>query len=42
MAERLKQAATTKKTREKVRHDALAAALILQGYLDEGHEPELP
>jgi putative Holliday junction resolvase len=42
MAQRLKQAATTKKTREKVRHDALAAALILQGYLDEGHEPKLP
>jgi len=42
MAQRLKQAATTKKTREKARHDALAAALILQGYLDEGHEPKLP
>jgi putative Holliday junction resolvase len=37
LAERLKQAATTKKTREKARHDAQAAALILQGYLDEGH-----
>jgi putative Holliday junction resolvase len=42
MAQRLKQAATIKKTREKARHDALAAALILQGYLDEGHEPKLP
>jgi putative Holliday junction resolvase len=37
LAERLKQAATTKKTRGKARHDAQAAALILQGYLDEGH-----
>ena len=42
MAQRLKQAATTKKTRGKVRHDALAAALILQGYLDEGRELRLP
>jgi putative Holliday junction resolvase len=42
MAERLRRAATTKKTREKARHDALAAALILQGYLDEGRELRLP
>jgi len=41
LAERLVQAVKTKKTREKVRHDALAAALILQGYLDEGREPKL-
>ena len=36
-AKRLRQAANRKKTREKVRHDAIAAALILQGYLDEAH-----
>jgi len=41
-AKRLMQAVGTKKTRKKVRHDAIAAALILQGYLDEGHELELP
>ena len=41
MAERLMQAVDTKKTRKKVRHDAQAAALILQGYLDEGHATEL-
>ena len=34
-AKRLMQAASTKKTRRKVRDDAVAAALILQGYLDE-------
>ncbi len=34
-ARRLMQAASTKKTRRKVRDDAIAAALILQGYLDE-------
>ncbi|MFC1913273.1 Holliday junction resolvase RuvX [Chloroflexota bacterium] len=34
-AKRLARAATTKKTRGKVRYDAAAAALILQGYLDE-------
>ena len=28
---------TKKKSREKVRYDAIAAALILQSYLDEGH-----
>jgi len=38
MAERLKRASGSKKTREKTRHDAQAAALILQGYLDEGRE----
>ena len=31
--------AVSKKTRKKARHDAIAAALILQGYLDEGHKP---
>ncbi len=36
-ARRLMQAARTKKTKKKARDDAIAAALILQGYLDEGH-----
>jgi len=36
-AKRLMQAARTKKTRRKARDDAVAAALILQGYLDEEH-----
>ena len=36
-AKRLMQAVKTKKTRKKIRHDAIAAALILQGYLDEKH-----
>ena len=35
-AKRLMQAASTAKTRRKGRDDAIAAALILQGYLDEG------
>ncbi len=34
-ARRLMQAARTKKMKRKVRDDAAAAALILQGYLDE-------
>lgn len=34
-AKRLMQAANTKKTKQKTRDDAVAAALILQGYLDE-------
>ena len=34
-AKRLMQAARTKKTKRKIRDDAVAAALILQGYLDE-------
>jgi len=34
-AKRLMQAAKTKKTKKKARDDAVAAALILQGYLDE-------
>ncbi len=34
-AKRLMQAAPTKKTKRKARDDAVAAALILQGYLDE-------
>jgi putative Holliday junction resolvase len=42
MAERLRRAASSKKTRRKARHDDLAAAIILQGYLDEEHEPRLP
>ena len=35
MAQRLKRASSGKKTRQKARYDAQAAALILQGYLDE-------
>jgi len=38
LAERLMQVTKTKK---RARHDAQAAALILQGYLDEGHKSEL-
>ncbi len=34
-AKRLMQSVNTRKTRRKVRHDAIAAALILQSYLDE-------
>ncbi len=34
-AKRLMQVARTKKTKVKARDDAVAAALILQGYLDE-------
>ena len=40
-AKRLMRAVDTKKNRKKVRHDAIAAALILQGYLDEAHEPQV-
>jgi putative Holliday junction resolvase len=40
-ARRLMQAAKTKKRRRKVRDDAIAAALILQGYLDETYEARL-
>jgi len=40
-AKRLRQAVNRKKTREKVRDDAIAAALILQGYLDEAHQARL-
>jgi len=36
-AERLMRAANTKKAKRKARYDAIAAALILQGYLDEEH-----
>ncbi len=39
MAERLTPVKKTRKTRGKARYDAQAAALILQGYLDEGCEP---
>ena len=35
-AKRLIQAVNNKKPKKLVRHDAIAAALILQGYLDEG------
>ncbi|MCJ7743341.1 MAG: Holliday junction resolvase RuvX [Dehalococcoidales bacterium] len=34
-ARRLMQAASVRRTRKKMRDDAIAAALILQGYLDE-------
>tara|TARA_Y100000031_G_scaffold149401_1_gene187178 strand:+ start:614 stop:1036 length:423 start_codon:yes stop_codon:yes gene_type:complete len=37
-AKRLMQATKSKKSRRKARDDAIAAALILQGYLDETHE----
>jgi len=40
-AKRLMQAVSTKKTKEKVRYDAIAAALILQGYLDEVRDVRL-
>ena len=36
-AKRLMRVANTKKAKKKVRYDAIAAALILQGYLDEEH-----
>ena len=36
-AKRLMRAANTKKTKSKAKYDAIAAALILQGYLDEEH-----
>ncbi len=36
-AKRLMRAANTKKSKSKARYDAIAAALILQGYLDEKH-----
>ena len=35
-ARRLKKEAGTKKSRQRLDYDAMAAALILQGYLDEG------
>jgi len=41
MAERLKRAAGGKKRGKKTGNDAQAAAIILQGYLDEKHRPEL-
>ncbi len=40
-AKRLMQTVKAKKGKKKAQDDAIAAALILQGYLDEGHEPEL-
>ena len=36
-ARRLMRAANTKRARKESRDDAIAAALILQAYLDEGH-----
>ena len=36
-ARRLMQAVSVKKSKKKARDDAIAAALILQGYLDEKH-----
>ena len=36
-AEHLMLTTNAPKTRRKARYDAIAAALILQGYLDEGH-----
>ena len=36
-AKRLMRAANTKRAKRKTRYDAIAAALILQGYLDEEH-----
>ena len=36
-AKRLMRAANTKKAKRKAKYDAIAAALILQGYLDEKH-----
>ena len=41
LAKRLMRAAKTKKSRGKAQDDAIAAAIILQGYLDETHEPRL-
>ena len=40
MAQRLKRASGGKKGRGKTRYDAQAAAIILQGYLDESHQPD--
>ena len=40
-AERLMRTTNAPKTRRKARYDAIAAALILQGYLDEEHEPQV-
>ena len=40
-AKRLMRAANVKRTRKKVRDDAIAAALILQGYIDEKREASL-
>ena len=36
-AKRLKREAGTRRTRQKVKYDAMAAAIILQDYLDERH-----
>ncbi len=40
-AKRLMQAVKSRKTKKKVRDDAIAAAIILQGYLDEEHQASL-
>ncbi len=37
-AQRLKREASTKKAKKKVEYDAIAAAIILQGYLDESKQ----
>jgi putative Holliday junction resolvase len=39
-AERLMRTVNAPKTRRKARYDAMAAAIILQAYLDEGHKPQ--
>jgi putative Holliday junction resolvase len=41
LAKRLMQAAETKKNRRKAKDDAIAATLILQGYLDEIYKDRL-
>jgi putative Holliday junction resolvase len=40
-AERLMRTVNAPKTRRKARYDAMAAAIILQAYLDEGHKPQV-
>ena len=40
-AKQMMQAVNVRKSRAKSRYDAVAAALILQGYLDEGHKARL-
>ena len=40
-AKRLMRAVNVKKNKRKTRHDAIAAAIILQGYLEERRKPNL-
>ena len=40
LAKRLRREVNTKRGRGKARDDAIAAALILQGYLDEAHRED--